>query len=158
MDKNDIKLQKIMINIWASLGVALFIFLLFMKNNVDTGKFIASMIVSLCIIISAAISRVFLKSEEKDLEFENRFDDLYKRIKELHELSDKNNTEYKIKKVIFNKPATIIFWEDGTKTIVTCQKGDKYDKEKGLVMAIVKHFYGNKSKYNDIIKKFIDKD
>lgn len=35
-----------------------------------------------------------------------------------------------IKKVIFNDPATIILWKDGTKTVVKCQEGDTYDKEK----------------------------
>lgn len=31
-----------------------------------------------------------------------------------------------IKNVIFNDPATIVFWKDGTKTVVKCQK-DKGD-------------------------------
>lgn len=60
-----------------------------------------------------------------------------------------------ISKVIFNNPATIVFWTDGTKTVVKCQKGDKYDKELGLAMAIVKKTYGNTGKYNEIFKKFI---
>ena len=43
-----------------------------------------------------------------------------------------------IKKVIFNDPATIILWEDGTKTVVKAHDKDQFDKEKGLAMAIVK--------------------
>ena len=55
----------------------------------------------------------------------------------------------KIKNVIFSNPATIVFWEDGTKTVVKCQKGDIYDKEKELAMAIAKKALGtNKSKSN----------
>ena len=60
-----------------------------------------------------------------------------------------------IKKVIFNEPATIIIWENGDKTIVKCQDGDTYDKEKGFALAVMKYAFGNKSKYNDVIKKFI---
>ena len=59
-----------------------------------------------------------------------------------------------IKNVKFNGPATIIFWADGTKTVVKCQDGDDYSKEVGLAMCIVKKVFGNTSKYNDIFKKW----
>ena len=45
--------------------------------------------------------------------------------------------------VIFNAPATIVKWTDGTKTVVKCGKGDQYDKEKGLALAVAKKYYGN---------------
>lgn len=84
--------------------------------------------------------------------------DLEEEIKLNKQLDFAINSPREIERVIFNRPATIVFWKDGTKTVVVRQKGDRYDKEKGLAMAIVKHLYGNKSKYNDIIKKFMDKD
>ena len=59
-----------------------------------------------------------------------------------------------IKNVKFNGPATIVFWADGTKTVVKCQDGDDYSKEVGLAMCIVKKAFGNMSKYNDIFKKW----
>lgn len=59
-----------------------------------------------------------------------------------------------IKNVKFNGPATIIFWADGTKTVVKCQDGDDYSEEVGLAMCIVKKAFGNASKYNDIFKKW----
>ena len=59
-----------------------------------------------------------------------------------------------IKNVKFNGPATVVFWEDGTKTIVKCQDGDDYSEEVGLAMCIVKKAFGNTSKYNDIFKKW----
>lgn len=62
-----------------------------------------------------------------------------------------------IKNVIFNDPATIVFWEDGTKTVVKCQDGDKFDPEKGLAMAIVKKAYGNKGSYCNKLKKWLPK-
>ena len=53
-------------------------------------------------------------------------------------------------KVIFNKPATIVIWNDGIKTVVKCQKGDRYDPEKGLAMAYVKRLSGLKEFYKSM--------
>lgn len=61
-----------------------------------------------------------------------------------------------IKDVIFNDPATIVFWTDGTKTVVKCQEGDEFDPEKGLTMAIAKKVYGNKGSYCNVIKKWVE--
>ena len=47
----------------------------------------------------------------------------------------------RITKVIFNPPATIILWSDGTKTVVKCKEGDTFDKETGLAMAICKRIF-----------------
>ena len=63
-----------------------------------------------------------------------------------------------IKNVIFNDPATIVFWGDGTKTVVKCQDGDECDPEKGLAMAIAKKAYGNKSNYCNKMKKWLPKE
>lgn len=60
----------------------------------------------------------------------------------------------KIEKVIFNNPATIVYWHDGTKTVVKAQDGEPFDKEKGLAMAFVKKVCGNKGNYNEIFKEF----
>ena len=60
-----------------------------------------------------------------------------------------------IKKVIFNNPATIVFWEDGTKTVVKAGDGDIYDPEKGLAMAFAKKFLGNKGNFNEVFKKYL---
>lgn len=60
-----------------------------------------------------------------------------------------------IRKVIFNDPATIIIWADGTKSIVKCTEKDKYDPEKGFAMAIAKKALGNKGNYYNIFKEYI---
>ena len=60
----------------------------------------------------------------------------------------------KIKDVIYNDPATIVFWEDGTKTVVKC-KNEKFDPEKGLAMAFSKKMLGNKGNYYNIFKKWL---
>lgn len=65
----------------------------------------------------------------------------------------------KIEKVIFNNPATIIKWCDGTKTVVKCDEHDTYDPEKGLLIAILKKFFGNKgSFYKDIVVPWLPKE
>lgn len=62
-----------------------------------------------------------------------------------------------IKKVIFNDPATIVYWEDRTKTVVKCEK-EKYDPEKGLAMAIAKKALGNQGNYFEVFKKWVGED
>ena len=62
-----------------------------------------------------------------------------------------------IKKVVFNDPATIVIWEDGTKTVVKAQDGEHYDPEKGLAMAIAKKVNGNRHDYYNVFKKWLKK-
>lgn len=62
-----------------------------------------------------------------------------------------------IKRVIFNPPATIVLWEDGTKTVVKCGEGDTYSKETGLAMCIAKKAFGNKGNYNNVFRKWVEK-
>ena len=58
-----------------------------------------------------------------------------------------------IDKVIFNGPATIVKWSDGTKTVVKCQEGDEYSKQTGLLMCVFKKAFGAK---NDLEKMLYD--
>ena len=62
-----------------------------------------------------------------------------------------------IKNVIFNPPATIVFWSDNTKTVVKCHSGDEFDPEKGLTMAYFKKMHGNKYSYFNEIKHWTKK-
>ena len=62
-----------------------------------------------------------------------------------------------IKDVIFNPPATIVFWTDGTKTVVKTQNNEPFDPEKGLTMAYFKKMHGNKGHYFEEIKKWTEK-
>lgn len=62
---------------------------------------------------------------------------------------------FEIKKVIFNNPATIVYWKDGTKTVVKCGKDDVYDEEKGLALCFMKKALNNKGNYNNTFKKYI---
>lgn len=58
-----------------------------------------------------------------------------------------------IQKAIFNDPATIVYWSDGTKTVVKCQEGDAYDERTGLLLCCAKRLMGNTGRYNDVLSK-----
>lgn len=76
-------------------------------------------------------------------------EDIFTRYKSKH--------DYEYDKVIFNDPATIVLWKDGTKTIVKCGENDTYDKEKGLALCFMKKALGNKSRnLNDILHKEVE--
>lgn len=45
-------------------------------------------------------------------------------------------------RVIYNNPATIALWSDGTKTVVKCAPGDTYSKEVGLILCVLKKMLG----------------
>lgn len=64
-------------------------------------------------------------------DFENQFFGTYK-IPEVREIR-------------YNGPATIVFWEDNTKTVVKMQPGEMhYDPDKAFAMAVCKKLFGNK--------------
>lgn len=63
----------------------------------------------------------------------------------------------RIKDVIFAPPATIIYWSDGSKTVVKCSEKDVFDPEKGLAMAIAKRCGGNKGNYYKEIQNWVEK-
>lgn len=62
-----------------------------------------------------------------------------------------------IKDVIFAPPATIVYWSDGSKTVVKCSEKDVFDPEKGLAMAIAKRYGGNKGSYYKEIQNWVEK-
>lgn len=66
-----------------------------------------------------------------------------------------SNKSVEITKVIFNNPATIVFWSDGKKTVVKCSCDEAFDEEKGLAMAISKRVLGNKGNYYNEFKKWL---
>lgn len=85
-----------------------------------------------------------------------------KTLKEEIQMKTKSHSAYNpIKKVIFNDPATIVFWEDGTKTIVKRQEGAEFDSEKGLAMAICRHYLCDicgLERYDGVFKRYMPKE
>lgn len=59
---------------------------------------------------------------------------------------------YYIKQVIFNPPATICFWNDGTKTVTKCSKTDIYSKEAGLSICVLKKLMGSSA--NELLRTY----
>lgn len=89
------------------------------------------------------------KKDFKELSFQMR--------KIPYKVPSVSTTPNMIKNVIFSDPATIIFWEDGTKTVVKTQDGEEYDKEKGFAMAVCKKVFGNERDYYHVFKRWMRK-
>lgn len=85
--------------------------------------------------------------------------DISKELKMLESLANIQKTARRskhseIKRVIFNDPATIVFWIDGSKTVVKAAN-EPFDPEKGLAMAIAKKILGNQGNYYNELKKWL---
>lgn len=72
-----------------------------------------------------------------------------------HQITTKSTLTIKlaIKNVIYNDPATIIYWEDGTKTVVKAND-EPFDREKGFSMAVLKKLMGNQGSYFNEVKRW----
>lgn len=55
-------------------------------------------------------------------------------------------------KVIYNPPATIAIWADGSKTVVKCDKDDVYDPKYGLALCYMKKALGSSRAFNDALR------
>lgn len=66
--------------------------------------------------------------------------------------------QVKIKQVIFNDPATIVFFQDGDKVVVKAGKGDEFHPEFGLAMACVKKMFGSYTAYREFLKQWEPQD
>ena len=62
-----------------------------------------------------------------------------------------------VKKIIFSDPATIILWNDGSKTVVKTHN-EPFDPEKGVAMCFMKKACDNKASFNNVFKKWITAD
>lgn len=76
--------------------------------------------------------------------------------KRIHELSNKKTKDseisannlyntFEVKDILVNGPATIVFWADGTKTVVKYDAEDLYDAEKAVAMCFMKKALGSRS-------------
>ena len=65
----------------------------------------------------------------------------------------KENNSMVPNQIIFNPPATIVFWKDGTKTVVKCAEGEKFDPYTGFCYAFTEHFLGSISRIKKLCKK-----
>lgn len=58
--------------------------------------------------------------------------------------------------VIFNGPATIVFWKDGTKTVVKRKDGDSDNKHHAIMYATLKKMFGSTSAANKYMDRLIE--
>lgn len=65
------------------------------------------------------------------------------KIGNMKDIVMKESKDIKICKVIFSGPATIVFWNDGSKTVVKCTKGDQLNYEMGIAMCALKKLFGD---------------
>lgn len=93
--------------------------------------------------------------------FNQEFTAMVEDIRKLHEETVLSQIcklpRYQIAEVIFNEPATIVFWEDGTKTVVKCQEDDVFMPETGIALCYMRKLFNNKGNYNEILKKWSEK-
>lgn len=69
-----------------------------------------------------------------------------------------NYQTFHVKDIIFNYPATIVIWNDNTKTVVKCNENDEFSKEKGIALCFMKKAMGNGGRFNNILKKYAGED
>jgi hypothetical protein len=55
--------------------------------------------------------------------------------------------------VIFNGPATIVFWKDGTKTVVKHDGKGRKDKRTAIMYAFIRKIYGEGKAYHNILSE-----
>lgn len=99
------------------------------------------------------IANSFLENELDEDEIDNDLN-LIRMIEELEEEEQYDYLAYE--RIIFNDPATIVIWADGTRTVVKACKEDKFDKGVGLKTALLQRVFGKD--IDKEINKIVDED
>lgn len=60
-----------------------------------------------------------------------------------------------VKRIVFNPPATIVFWFDGTKTVVKCGKDQPFNPYYGFCAAVTKRMLGHNCAINRHIDEYV---
>ena len=97
--------------------------------------------------------RIFLTDEQAYLNEDIlRTEEVFKTVgKMIHERKERKMSMTP-KKIMRNGPATIVFWEDGTKTVVKKMPGDKDDIYAAFCAAFTKKYFGS----NEKVKATVD--
>lgn len=77
--------------------------------------------------------------------------DMYKAACDI--MSKKTMEQPEPVKIVVNDPATIVFWKDGTKTVVKKAKGERFNSYNAFCAALAKKIFGNNSRVNAIVAK-----
>lgn len=75
-------------------------------------------------------------------------------LKENETMNKNNETVSRIgvTRIVEDGPATIVFWADGTKTVLKKSKDDAYDPEKAVMYALLFKIFGDCNSHTEIIK------
>lgn len=65
---------------------------------------------------------------------------------------DKSRPPITVDHIFYDDVATVVFWTDGTKTVVKCAEGTPYDEYSAFCIALAKKIYGNNSALKRAIK------
>lgn len=99
------------------------------------------------------INNSFLENELDEDEIDNDLN----LIRMIEELEEEEQYDYlAFERIIFNDPATIVIWADGTRTVVKACKEDKFDKGVGLKTALLQRVFGKD--IDKEINKIVDED
>ena len=100
--------------------------------------------------------------KDKDISVECEVDHVADSFSDMMKIIEEKEKDMTVKyitldRVIFDGPATIVFWSDGTKTVVKCMDGDSYAYDVGIAMATLKKMLGeNYGGYKHDVRKAID--
>ena len=59
-------------------------------------------------------------------------------MKELTKMNLYKNLPSMAEKITYNGPATIVFWNDDTKTVIKCHEGDQFDEVTGFLLCCLR--------------------
>ena len=100
-------------------------------------------------VVSATCLKVFKRKD--------KFSGVFYKPWDLAAASENGCDRIYITRVIYNAPATIVFWSDGTKTVAKCSPRDTYVKETGLSICILKKLCGSMQVKN-LFEDWVDAD
>ena len=63
-----------------------------------------------------------------------------------------------VRRILFTDPATIVFWDDGTKTVVKTTGDDKFVPYYGFLAALAKKVYGSNMRVQEMIRPWLPKE
>ena len=87
------------------------------------------------------------KKEEKEKEHKEKMNEAEK------ENARKIAIKFEPKQILQNGPVTIVFWKDGTKTLVRRSENSADDPYSAFCAALAKKIYGNNSRVKKILEK-----
>lgn len=109
------------------------------------------------IVMGLRSGKTYLTQIGKFTNKDNGFDSVIYEMEKQRKFAERGTDEMKnveVEKIIFNGFKTIVFWNDGTKTIVSMSQEERnFDPEDAFRAAYTKKMYGTNSKIKRVIKE-----